>query len=150
MAKKIHFQDDLYQIARTIDILYEGLKLDLDNEFFSEYYLSQILFLDNTITEIFNFLDENKQLIERKIQVRNLYSIEKKFILFLESINPETGIMESISQGNNKIRQVIESHKDKIPYSQSLKLQASPDCHAHTSCGLLLLTRQLALTQPCD
>lgn len=114
MAKKIHFQDDLYQIARTIDILYEGLKLDLDNEFFSEYYLSQILFLDNTITEIFNFLDENKQLIERKIQVRNLYSIEKKFILFLESINPETGIMESISQGNNKIRQVIESHKDKI------------------------------------
>ena len=24
MAKKIHFQDDLYQIARTIDILYEG------------------------------------------------------------------------------------------------------------------------------
>lgn len=114
MAKKIHFQDDLYQIARTIDLLYEGLRLDLDNEFFSEYYLNQILFLDNVITEIFNFLDENKQLIERKIQVRNLYSVEKKFIVFLEGINPETGIIGSIPQENNKIKQIADAHKAKI------------------------------------
>lgn len=51
MLKNIVFQDNLYQLCRSIDVVYEGLLLDLCPDYFFDKTVDDMLFFDASIQE---------------------------------------------------------------------------------------------------
>ena len=53
MLYNIAFQDNIYVLLRQIDILCDGLKLDIDERLFSAKVLNDLIFFDRAITRLF-------------------------------------------------------------------------------------------------
>lgn len=144
MAKKIHFQDNLFQLARILDTLNEGLLLDLDQKFFASHYIDQIQFIDSVLNDIGKTLIENPQFIEHSQQMRNLYSVEKKIIelgnlirnsaLYVDFETPAiSSMLSEIAGRHNKILQSLNGKISEIKEEEN-----SQDVVSHEEMSQLL------------
>lgn len=86
MLQKIVFQDNLYQLARSIDILYEGLLLELSEDYFSNKIVDDILFFDDTIQKLFAQAESNPQISGYITILQSLHACQKRYMLLLDSI----------------------------------------------------------------
>lgn len=86
MAKRVHFEDDIFYINIRIRMLHDALLLDLDPDFFLEQTLSDIEFIDRLLGVIKDALEQAERLIEREEQLINLSDTEEHFHMLLLSI----------------------------------------------------------------
>ncbi|MDR1747815.1 MAG: hypothetical protein LBR47_02015 [Spirochaetaceae bacterium] len=86
MAKKINFKDNLFHLARSLDRFSDGLTLDLEGDFFLDKFVDDILFFNSVISRIYAILEKNSNMSEYREQMRNLYTVQKKYITILNRI----------------------------------------------------------------
>jgi hypothetical protein len=86
MAKRIHFEDDVFYLNTRLRSLEDMLVLDVDPEFFLQKTLDDVDFIDATLQAVQDALLENERLIEREEQIRNLVETEETFIALIRRL----------------------------------------------------------------
>lgn len=86
MLQKIVFQDNIYHLARSIDVVYEGLMLDLSPEFFLDKTVDDLLFFDATIQKLCRQIQTNQQMAGYGAIQQNLYSCQMRYVNLLDFI----------------------------------------------------------------
>ncbi|MCL6336673.1 hypothetical protein EXT65_23160, partial [Pectobacterium carotovorum subsp. carotovorum] len=62
MLHKIVFQDNLFQITRMLDVIKDGLNLDLSESIFADKMMRDILFFDAALQNLFNQIEPQSHL----------------------------------------------------------------------------------------
>lgn len=86
MLQKILFQDNIFQLSRLIDVLYEGLHLELADDFYYNKTLDDILFFNDTILKLFNKIIQTPQIPEYTVVLQSLFNCQKKYVQLLDLI----------------------------------------------------------------
>ncbi|MFA6507740.1 MAG: hypothetical protein WCT14_16685 [Treponemataceae bacterium] len=79
MAKRIHFEDDIFYLNLLIRTFRDGLELDLDIELFMTRAIDDLTFIDGAFEHLLAELSENERLLERGEQLMNLLEAEERF-----------------------------------------------------------------------
>lgn len=96
MAKRIHFEDDIFYLNLLIRTLRDGFELDLDVELFLTRYVDDLTFIDNAFETLLSELTENERLIERGEQLLNLLEAEERFA---EALGRALAARGTVAQG---------------------------------------------------
>ncbi len=105
MLQKTVFQDNIYHLCRSIDLVAEGLLLDLSGEFFLDKMIDDILFFDASIQKLNARLSENKLMSGYTESLRALHSCQARYINLLDSILAgKTGIKDEFAPMLPKIQ----------------------------------------------
>lgn len=111
MLHNIVFQDNIYQLARSIDTLYEGFMLELSEDIFLDKALDDILFFDSAIQKIVYLMRENSRLADYIDILHSLHSCEERFIRLLDSLLQGNSTMkEGLTQFMAKIQGIRNAH----------------------------------------
>jgi hypothetical protein len=86
MLQKIVFQDNIYHLTRSIDIVHEGLMLKLSSDYFLDKTVDDLLFFDASIQKLFRQLQGNLQMSGYIATLHNLYSCQNRYIELLDFI----------------------------------------------------------------
>jgi len=85
MLKHTAFHDNLYQLARIINITTEGLMLDLSEDMFLEKMATDISFTSKMLQSLFTEIQNLSHLPEYVSIMQCLYSCETNYLLLLQS-----------------------------------------------------------------
>lgn len=85
MLQNTAFHDNLYQLARIIDINTEGLRLELSENIFLEKIIDDMRFLSRTMQTLFTEIQHLSHLPEYLPILHCLYSCETRYLLLLKS-----------------------------------------------------------------
>jgi len=86
MLQKIVFQDNIYQLSRSIDTVYEGLMLDLSGEYFFDKTVDDLLFFDVSIQKLYRQIQTNPQLSGYLQILQALNSCQNRYIKLVDSV----------------------------------------------------------------
>lgn len=118
MLQKIVFQDNIYQLSRSIDTVYEGLLLDLSDEFFFDKTVDDLLFFDVSIQKLFKYIQVNDQVAGYSNILQSLYTCQSRYIQLIESlIQGNAGMKEKFAPLIPKLCSIRDLH-----YSQKSEL----------------------------
>ncbi len=79
MAKRIHFEDDIFYLNLLIRTFRDGLELDLDTELFLTRAIDDLSFIDGAFERLLEELGGNERLIDRSDHLMNLLEAEERF-----------------------------------------------------------------------
>ena len=111
MLQNIVFQDNLYQLARSIENAREGLLLDLAPEFFYKKIVADISFFDTCIQHIHAALQKNTRLPDYLPLMKAMFSCQEKFIALLSLIlERKTSLAGAFESDMEQIKAISEAH----------------------------------------
>ena len=90
MAVQINYEDNIFYLTTQIRNLKNGIKLDINPDFFKDKFVEDILFIDSGLRKIYQSLTRNVYLIHRNDYLRSLQRAKKAFVVFMEEI--ESGV----------------------------------------------------------
>jgi len=93
MAKRIHFEDDIFFLNLLVRTLKDGLELDLDADIFLNKIIDDLVFLDTTFERMLANLSGNERLLDRNEQLVNLQEVEERFADAVAKIMSGRGIL---------------------------------------------------------
>ena len=97
MLQNIVFQDNIYQLARTADLLKEGLLLDLAGDYFYDKFVDDILFLDVSIQKLSAQILSNSRISSYIAILHSLRSCQERYIDLLTLVlSGKSGLSESL------------------------------------------------------
>lgn len=114
MAKKIHYDDNLFYIREIIKSLKKGFSVEIDNDYFMDKVIEDIYFIDAILRRLCANLFEHDQLIKRPEVLRSVMVSITQFIEALEIILDKPGA-DSFFQSQNlsKFRDITVYQKDE-------------------------------------
>ncbi|HNQ96814.1 MAG TPA: hypothetical protein PKH81_01875 [Treponemataceae bacterium] len=143
MLQNIVFQDNIYQLSRLIDLVQEGLQLDLSEDFFLDKTLDDLLFFDAALQKMKGQVEGNSRMSDYIPILHSLYSCEERFIRIVDLLlsgkgamngaftqfmtrlqgirNVHAGIRESLIQGIRKSDNSIDS-RDMVSQNELSEL----------------------------
>jgi len=90
MLKNTAFHDNLYQLAKIINITTEGLTLELSENMFLDKTISDISFISNTLQFLFTEVQNLSHLPEYLPIMQSLYSCETDYLMLLKAFAAKT------------------------------------------------------------
>jgi len=96
MLQRVFFQDNLYQLARSIDTVKEGLSLDLAQEIFFNKTVDDIFFFDSSIQNLLEQIQENRHINNYSTLLQSLYSCQNHYLSLLDLILEGHGAMNDL------------------------------------------------------
>jgi hypothetical protein len=93
MLQKTVFQDNIYQLSRSIDVLHEGLMLELSGEYFFDKTVDDILFIDASIQKLLKQLQANSHTTGFNALLHSLHSCLNRYLLTIDLILSGKGCM---------------------------------------------------------
>ncbi|MGI5090210.1 hypothetical protein ABK01_07120 [Treponema sp. OMZ 305] len=90
MLKNTAFHDNLYQLAKIINITTEGLSLELSENMFLEKTIADISFISDTLQSLFTEVQNLSHLPEYLPIMQSLYSCETDYLLLLKAFAAKT------------------------------------------------------------
>lgn len=113
MLHKIVFQDNLFQITRMLDVIKDGLNLDLSESIFADKMMRDILFFDAALQKLFNQIEPQSHLPDYIDTMNCLYFCIKKYMSVLKLILTEKLGSESIFNTEKiRIEGIYKKHQD--------------------------------------
>jgi hypothetical protein len=115
MATKVNYDDNLFFLISLTKVLGNGLKLELDADYFKDKVLEDILFIDRTLHQIYEALSVNAYLINRKGHLRELMRAKRSFADLLdEVINGKSRFSHELSPFESKLSSARAQHISDI------------------------------------
>lgn len=113
MLHKIVFQDNLFQITRMLDVIKNGLMLDLTKDIFEEKIIGDILFLDSALKTLFNQIEPQTHLPDYMDSMHCLYFCMAKYISILQLLLTEKKDTDFFSNIDIKnLESIWRTHKE--------------------------------------
>ncbi len=115
MLQNIVFQDNIFQLVRTIDTLREGLLLDLSPDYFFEKTVDDMLFFDSAIQKIYRQLTENQRIAGFLTIMQNLHSCDRRFLQLLDAVlSGNSAMHDRFPPLVPKLNAVRETHRNLV------------------------------------
>ncbi len=114
MLQKIVFQDNIFQITRALDVIIDGMKLDLSEEIFAKKTMNDILFFDFAIQNIFNKLEPQSHLPDYLSTMQCLYFCILKYINVLQVMMSDKQNDPIVINNMQKIMGIFEKYKELV------------------------------------
>jgi len=87
MAKKvINYEEDIFFLNLMLKVLKDGLKLDIDANFFTQKVKDDILFISRMVSLIYKSLSENTFMLKRLEYLKSLQRLMQLFTELLSNI----------------------------------------------------------------
>jgi hypothetical protein len=123
MLQKIVFQDNIYQLSRSIDTVYEGLMLDLSGEYFFDKTIDDLLFFDVSIQKIYRQIQANEQVSLYISILQALNSCQNRYIRLVDSvIQGKTAMKDEFAPLVTKLTGIATLH-GKLRSEMIMKIQ---------------------------
>jgi hypothetical protein len=101
------FQDNLYQLTRSIELTHEGLMLDLSDDFFFDKTVDDLLFFDASIRKLTSILETNTQIAGYSDILHCLHSCQNHFISLIDFIlSGKTAMTQQFVTLFSKLREI--------------------------------------------
>lgn len=111
MMQKIMFQDNLYQLSRSIDTVHDGLLLDLSTEFFFDKTVDDLLFFDASIRKLASYFAENTQISGYIKLLHALHSCQSRYIQLIDAIlSDRSSMQEDFLSLRSKLQEIRATH----------------------------------------
>ena len=111
MATKVNYDDNLFYLISLTKVLSNGLKLELDSDYFRDKVLEDILFVDRTLEQIYEALRVNAYLINRKGHLRELMRAKRSFADLLDEVISGKGrFSHELSEYDSKLSSARTQH----------------------------------------
>lgn len=91
MAKRIHFEDDIFYLTVGIRMAQDALALDVDADLFLEKTLGDLEFYGATLAALLDALVANERILEREEQLANLSDAEDRYAVLLRDVRGGRG-----------------------------------------------------------
>lgn len=91
MAKRIHFEDDIFYLTVGIRMTQDALALDVDADLFLEKTLGDLEFYSATLAALLEALVANERILEREEQLANLEDAEDRYAVLLRDLRGGRG-----------------------------------------------------------
>ncbi len=114
MLQKIVFQDNIFQITRALDVIIDGMKLDLSEEIFAKKTMNDILFFDFAIQNIFNKLEPQSHLPDYLSTMQCLYFCIVKYVKALQIMMEEKQNDPIVMNNMEKMMGIFGKYKELI------------------------------------
>ncbi len=124
MSEKVHYEDNLFYLLTDITRLKNGLKLSIDNEFFSEKLLGDLFFIDTVLSRHYKLLQDNPFLIRRKDYLFTVMKMKKKLTELQESILEKNGFFTD--EQKEKFPDIKRSMARHLQDIQSIRQESEP------------------------
>ena len=85
MARKINYGDDIFYLLLFLKRLHDGVKLDIDPEFFLDRVVDDIFFVDETVGQLYRSIKQSS-LINKDQHLRDIQRIKKVMVDLLDDI----------------------------------------------------------------
>ncbi len=86
MLHTIIFQDNLFQLTRMLDVIKDGMNLDLSRDIFGERIISDILFFDSALHKLFDQIEPQTHLPDYIDSMHCLYFCISKYMRLLQTV----------------------------------------------------------------
>ena len=114
MARIFHFENDLYFINEQISVLRTIFAIEIDEVFFFDKLIEDIMFIDEAVGKISVQLKNNPGSIDMKHIYRNLSLTQKRYVDFLGNlIESEKDINLPIRPFIVKLKQIKQRHLEE-------------------------------------
>ncbi len=120
MSQKIVFQDNIFQITRSLDIIKDGMNLNLSEDIFAKKTMNDILFFDFALQNIFNKIELQTHLPNYLDTMQCLYFCITKYIDILAALLSNKNNNSLVIANSGKIESIYQKYgelKDKIQES---------------------------------
>ena len=104
MAKRIHYEDDIFLANLMIRVLHDSTRLEVDAAFFSGWILDTINSTYDILEGISSSLLENTRIMEHGEQLSNLVEAWTRYL----------GLLGSIELGGDSISAALEPARERI------------------------------------
>jgi len=123
MAKRIHFEDDIFHLLSRIRMQRDALELDLDPSLFLDKTFDELEFIDSCLDKLLRSLLENERLIERQNQLLNLSESEEQF----------SDLCTAMQAGKGTVAEALVPFSDRFVEFRSRSLRRRAEIDGATS-----------------
>ena len=110
MAKRIHFEDDIFLANLMIRILRDATRLEVDTALFENWMLDTLNSISDILEGISESLLENKQILEHKEQLSNLVEAWSRHLALLGAIELGTDTLSTALQPARERIAILKSN----------------------------------------
>ena len=114
MLQRINYEDDTFYLLLMLKRLHDGLKLDIDPEYFLDKVVDDIYFVDEVISTLYSNLRRSS--IIRKVEyIRSIHRVKKLMVDLIESIvNNKIPLSNNIAEFLESLKNIGEIHRRDI------------------------------------
>ncbi len=90
MTQCIHYEDNIFMFLDLLKHIERGLKLDIDDDYYGEKIISDLLFAESGLHRLFISLKESTLQLDRDHYFRLLFKAAELFVLVTDGILTKT------------------------------------------------------------
>ncbi len=114
MLHNFVFQDNIYQVARLIDITKDGLYLELAPELFLKKSFDDIIFIDKSLDALYKRVEHQMHLNDYRSIMHCLYSAENKFVRLINDFQEKSPVERlNIADISAHLYAISEKHRTR-------------------------------------
>jgi hypothetical protein len=115
LAQMIHYQDDAFALRLAIKTLKDSFLLDIDPEIFIDKAVDDILFVDRSLRDLISSLNANDRLIDREERFRDLFSTERVYVDFIDSVIAQRPPFSlHLAPFKEKLKESLDYHRNSM------------------------------------
>ncbi len=115
MSQRIHFNDDLFFLTKSMQALKEGLALEIDGPLFMDNVSSNLSFYGSCLGELMASLEDNKRLIDWMEYLRSLYLAERQYVdLLATALDPDASWAGGLLASRRALETALNEHRTEL------------------------------------
>ncbi len=108
MTQCIHYEDNIFLVLDYLTYLQRGLRLDIDDNYFGEKIVTDLIFFDSVLHSIFDSLKESTLKKEKNQYLRLLFKTMKLYTSIGEEIvDDKAGRLIDFSGFKPKLKEMV-------------------------------------------
>jgi len=112
MTQYIHYEANIFMLNDLLRHIQRSLKLDIDNDYFLEKIISDLLFSESKLSDLYESLKDSTLQLDKDQYLRHLYKSKNIFIEIAESIlNNNTGRSLDFSDFSPRLKEAVYEQK---------------------------------------
>jgi hypothetical protein len=129
MSQRIHFNDDLFFLTKSMRTVKDGLSLEIDGPLFMENVVMNLDFYGECIEDLVRSLDDNRKLIDWMEYLRSLYLAERQYLDILDAaLDPDASYAPSLEKDRGRLEAARSAHRKALADMRSrLSLKGEED-----------------------
>ncbi|MBN1411354.1 MAG: hypothetical protein JW969_10965 [Spirochaetales bacterium] len=127
MKRVLSFDDDIFFLILSVKALHDGIKLDIDPQYFVKKIGSDIIHISSVIDQLHASLFEHKTMIKRKSYLKSLSRLKNNFVLMLDDIlQTRYPVTDELLGYREKFMGIKESHEKSLSKIRGLLQKSRP------------------------
>ena len=128
MTQCIHYEDNIFMVLDYLTFLQRGLRLDIDDSYFGEKIVSDLLFYDSVLQSIFDSLKESTLQKDKNQYLRLLLKTLNLYISLCEDIvDGKAGRLIDFSGFKPRLNETILEQSDNLKELKSILSSGSDE-----------------------